>query len=240
MKDFLQDLVAHTHSIGLLTVKIDASEQKTLISSISSDQFLIMSATTHEPIANINGVFGMPNLNKLDLHLKCPEYKDNAQITFITDKRGDEVIPTGIHFQNSSGDFQNDYRLQSKQIVELKIKDLETLQFKWDVEFNPSQSSIQKLKYQAAAHSEQTVFEVATKDNNIVISFGDAISDAGSFVFHGDISGKLRKVWSFPKSHVISVLNLVGDKTMKITDAGGLQITVDSGIAEYNYTFPAH
>jgi hypothetical protein len=31
----------------------------------------------------------------------------------------------------------------------------------------------------------------------------------------------------------------VGDKTMRISDDGAMQITVKSGIAEYNYILPA-
>ena len=37
----------------------------------------------------------------------------------------------------------------------------------------------------------------------------------------------------------MSILNLDGDITMKLTDAGAMQITVDSGLAEYNYILPA-
>jgi hypothetical protein len=34
-------------------------------------------------------------------------------------------------------------------------------------------------------------------------------------------------------------LSLAGDKTFKISDDGAAMITVDSGIAEYNYILPA-
>jgi hypothetical protein len=38
---------------------------------------------------------------------------------------------------------------------------------------------------------------------------------------------------------MMSILNLNGDITMKIADAGAMQITVDSGIAVYDYILPA-
>ena len=38
---------------------------------------------------------------------------------------------------------------------------------------------------------------------------------------------------------VISILDLTGDKVMRISDDGATQITVNSGIAEYNYILPA-
>jgi hypothetical protein len=49
----------------------------------------------------------------------------------------------------------------------------------------------------------------------------------------------LSKAWSWPVSAVISILSLSGDKTLKISDEGAAMITVDSGIAEYNYILPA-
>jgi hypothetical protein len=38
---------------------------------------------------------------------------------------------------------------------------------------------------------------------------------------------------------VISILDLTGDKVMKISDDGAAQITVDSGLATYTYIIPA-
>jgi len=72
-----------------------------------------------------------------------------------------------------------------------------------------------------------------------VFSFGDASTHAGSFTFQAGINGKLKQAWSWPVVQVMSILNLTGDKTMRISDQGALQITVDSGITEYEYILPA-
>jgi hypothetical protein len=72
-----------------------------------------------------------------------------------------------------------------------------------------------------------------------VFSFGDASTHAGSFIFQAGVDGKLRQVWSWPVVQVMSILALAGDKTIRIADAGAMQITVDSGLAEYNYILPA-
>jgi len=44
---------------------------------------------------------------------------------------------------------------------------------------------------------------------------------------------------SWPVAAVTSILSLPGDKTFKISDEGVAMITVDSGIADYNYMLPA-
>jgi hypothetical protein len=71
------------------------------------------------------------------------------------------------------------------------------------------------------------------------VFFGDAASHAGSFVFQSNVTGKLKHTWALPVTQVRSILNLGGKITMKIADAGAMQITVDSGVAEYNYILPA-
>ena len=72
-----------------------------------------------------------------------------------------------------------------------------------------------------------------------MFSFGDASTHAGEFVFEAGVTGKLKQSWSWPVTQVMSILALAGDKTIRIADAGAMQITVDSGLAEYNYILPA-
>jgi len=240
MKDFLQDLVAHTHSLGFLPlVKVTASAKETKIESMAEDRSVILNATTHTPVDNLEGTFGMPNLNKLDLHLKCPEYKEGAGINVVKQNRNGEDIPTGLHFQNATGDFENDYRFMNQDIINEKLKSVKFKGSTWDVEFEPTVAAIQRLKYQAAAHTEESVFQVSTDGSNLVFSFGDASTHAGSFTFQSGITGKLKQTWSWPVNAVQSILALSGDITMRIADAGALGITIDSGTAVYEYILPA-
>jgi len=84
MKDILQDIVAHTHGLGFLsTLKVSTDSTTTTISSITEDRSVILSATTHERIEDFEGTFGMGNLEKLNLLLKNPEYKEDAKIEVI-------------------------------------------------------------------------------------------------------------------------------------------------------------
>ena len=240
MKDILQDLVAHTHALGFIPlVKISSTTSETAIEAMAEDRSVIINAKTKAPVDAFDGVFGMPNLNKLDIHLKCPEYKEGAKISVVKAQRNGEEIPTGLHFKNAAGDFQNDYRFMNTDIINEKLKSVKFKGAKWDIEFEPSVTSIQKLKFQANANSEETVFQVSTDNSNLIFSFGDASTHAGNFVFQSDVTGKLKATWAWPVVQVMSILALAGDKTVRISDAGAMQITVDSGLAEYNYILPA-
>ena len=240
MKDILQDLVAHTHALGFIPlVKISADTSKTEVEAMAEDRSVIVQATTKTPVGEFEGIFGMPNLNKLAIHLNCPEYKEKAKINVVIANRNGEDIPTGLHFENEAGDFENDYRFMNTEVINEKLKSVKFKGAKWEIEFEPSVASIQRLKFQANAHSEETVFQVKTDNTNLVFSFGDASTHAGNFVFAPNIAGKLKQTWAWPVVQVMSILALSGDKTMRISDQGAMQISVDSGLAEYNYILPA-
>jgi hypothetical protein len=237
MKDILQDVVAHTHALGFLSLVKVTGGSDTVIDSMAEDRSVILNATSQHSVAD--GTFGMPNLDKLALHLKNPEYKENAKIDVVKADRNSETIPTHIHFENAAGDFENDYRFMNKAIIEEKLK---TVKFKgaaWNVEIAPTQAAIARMKLMSAAHSEEPTFNVTTKDSNLIFSFGDASTHAGEFVFQHSVEGALQHTWSWPVAQVQSILSLDGDLTMSISDQGAMKITVDSGIATYDYILPA-
>jgi len=239
MKDILQDVVAHTHALGFLSLVKVSNDEGTAIDSMAEDRSVILTGTTANPVNEFKGTFGMPNLDKLALHLKNPEYKDNAKIDVVEAERNGELIPTHIHFENATGDFENDYRFMNKAIIEEKLK---TVKFKgatWEVTINPSMASIARMKLMSAAHSEEPTFNVKTTDGNLVFSFGDASTHAGEFVFQHGVEGSLQHQWSWPVAQVQAILNLDGDVTMSISDQGAMKISVNSGMATYDYILPA-
>jgi hypothetical protein len=240
MKDHLQDIVQHTHGLGVIDlVKIVGTDSETALEAIAEDRTVIVQAKFKGVVADFIGTFGMPNLGKLNTILNIPEYREDADIAVARQDRNGESVPVGVHFENKVGDFKNDYRFMAAEIVSDKLKTVKFKGVKWNVDIVPSVASIQRLKFQAQANSEETTFTAKTEGTDLKFFFGDHSSHAGNFVFQTDVSGTLTKSWAWPVAVVISILNLPGDKTFKISDEGAAMITVDSGIAEYNYILPA-
>jgi hypothetical protein len=240
MKSTLRDIVQHTHGLGNIDlVKVTGTSEETLINAIAEDRSVILEAKFKAPVAEFIGTVGMPNLGKLNTILNIPEYKDEAKITVTRQERNGESVPVGVHFENASGDFKNDYRFMAAEIINDKLKAVKFKGVKWGVDIVPTVAAIQRLKFQASANSEETTFVAKTENGNLKFYFGDAASHAGDFVFESGVSGSLTKSWSWPVNSVISILSLSGDKTFKISDEGAAMITVDSGIAEYSYIIPA-
>ena len=240
MKDNLLDLVSHTFALGNVDkLKVQGTATETKINSIAEDKTVIIEGKFKQPISELEGTFGMPNLSKLNIILGIPEYKDNPNITINTQEKNGETVKTGICFENAAGDFKNDYRFMSKEIVEEQLKTVKFRGVKWNVDFSPNDASIQCFKFQTQANAEHPSFVAKTEGADLKFFFGEATSHAGNFVFAADVEGKLAKPWSWPVAPITAILGLNGDKTIKFSDEGAAMLTVDSGIAEYNYIIPA-
>jgi hypothetical protein len=237
MRDHLLDLVEHTHDLGVIDlVKITGTDKETAIFGIAEDRAVIVEGKYANPVPEFIGTFGMPNLNKLKVLLNLQEYKENAELTLTAKDSG---VPDGVNFKNATGDFKNSYRFMASEIVSEKAKSVKFKGVNWNIEFEPTVSAIQRLKMQAQANAEEVVFQAKTENGDLKFFFGDHSTHAGNFVFHPGVEGTLKRAWSWPIKTVISILDLTGDKVFKISDDGAAMITVDSGLATYNYILPA-
>jgi hypothetical protein len=237
MRDYLLDLVQHTFDLGCIDlIKITGDDSSTTINGLAEDKSVVVEGQFHNPVADFMGTFGMPNLSKLKILLNLPEYKENAKLSVTKKATGDL---DGLTFENAAGDFHNSYRFMSSEIVAEKLKTIKFKGVRWDIEFEPTVAGIQRLRMQAQANVEETVFQAKTENGDLKLFFGDHSTHAGNFVFQPGVTGQMKRAWSWPVVQVQSILGLVGDKTMRISDEGAMQITVDSGIAVYNYILPA-
>jgi len=242
MKDNLQDLIQHTHGLGNVDlIKITGTDQETQVNAVAEDKSVIVSGSFKNPNAGFIGTFGMPNLGKLKTILGFDDvYDSDAKINITYVNKDGIDVPSAIHFETKNGDFVNDYRLMSKAIVEEKVK---TVTFKgttWNVEFEPTIAGIQRLKKQASANSEEDHFTLTTVNGDLKANFGDPSTHSGNFVFQAGVGGTLNKTWNWPVKVFLAIMDLPGDKTIRVADAGATEITVDSGLATYRYLLPAN
>lgn len=237
MRDHLLDLVEHTYDLGCIDlVKITGDDKTTVITGIAEDRSLIVDGAFTGPVADFIGTFGMPNLNKLKILLNLEPYRENAKLA-ITHK--DTGALDQLTFENADGDFKNSYRFMATEIIIAKLKDVKMKPVSWNIEFEPTIAGIQRLKMQASANAEEANFKARTDGTDLKFYFGDHSTHAGNFVFQANIGGTLKREWAWPVKVIISILDLVGDKTMRISDDGIAEITVDSGVAVYSYKIPA-
>jgi len=231
----LKDVVNHTHAIGVSEPVKIISDGNTTKLETSIGKAVLVQAAFKEKVSEFQGTFGLPNLPKLNTILGIPEYSENAEVsvTHNEDNQSD-----GIHFSNERGDFTNDYRLMGTKLINIKVPPFIYGGTSWEVSFEPTKSSIQRLKYQSSANGEVQNLIVSSDGDDLEFSFGDRATFAGKFVFAKDV-GHLKNRWGFPVSHMNSILNLPGEKAIFITDDGAAKIVVHSEYAVYTYFLPA-
>ena len=240
MKDHLQDIISHTLNLGVIElIKVVGTQQETVISALAEDRSVIITGRFKNPHAEFIGTFGMPNLPKLKTILGFEEYDENATIAMTRITKEGVDVPSAVHFETKTGDFVNDYRLMAQSIIEEKVKPVKFAGATWNVNFEPKVANIQRLKKQATANSEETTFVTKTDGSDLKIFFGDAATHSGNFVFESGVQGALQRQWAWPVRQFLSIMDLMGDKRVYISDQGAMRITVDSGIAEYEYLLPA-
>ena len=99
MKDYLQDLVSHTHDLGCMDlIKITGTDTETLIDGVAMDKSVVLAGKLQGPVPEFIGLFGMPNMDKLKILLNLQEYRENAVITVTKQNRnGAENICLAQH-----------------------------------------------------------------------------------------------------------------------------------------------
>ena len=240
MKDYLLDLIQHTNGLGVVElVKINGTQEETKVSAVADDRTVIVYGTFKTPVEGFDGTFGMPNLSKLKTILSFDDYDDNAIINVARENKDGEDVPAAIHFETAAKDFVNDYRLMAKNTVEDRVRAVTFKGANWNVEFEPTVAGIMRLKKQAQANSEETNFKTKTENGDLKVYFGDPSTHSGNFVFHAGVTGSLARPWQWPVKVFLAIMDLPGDKTVRIADEGVVEITVDSGLATWQYLLPA-
>lgn len=242
MKDNLLDIVKHS-SINLgsnnnfQVIKVTGTDEETKIESVSKDMSVIFKGKFKKAVPEFNGVFGIPNIGKLNAILSINEYRDDPRIEIDRQERNGVEYPVGFSITNNAGDFKNQYRFMLAEIVEGTLKNIAFRGVKWDVEIDEvTLASVNRFKAQSSAVGDDSgKFIAKTENGDLKFYFGEPSNNTGSFTFASGVSGSMSSNIKWPISAFTSILSLSGDKSIKFNGDGLAMITVDSGIGVYEY-----
>lgn len=244
MKDYLLDLIQHSTCTGTFDlVKVDSTKDNVSITAYEAkvEPRIIMFGTYNAPFFGFDYTFGMPNLNKLKIILGFDEYGENSKsdINYQKDDEGND-IPSGINFISSTNDFVNKYRFMAKSAITEKYGKPNFSGTNFAAEFEPSLAGVLRLKKQFQVLSEFDNFTIKLQNNDLVIDIGDPSTQFASFTFQSGVNGTLKRPWLYPVKLFLSILDLPGDKKIRLSDDGICEIVVNSGLATWQYYIPAH
>jgi hypothetical protein len=244
MKDILLDVISHVSAFkNVEFLKITSTEDETKIESLSDDRSLIMRAITKTPVIGLNGIFGISNFDRLYSHLKNPEFSNSDNIKVVYQEKDGEDVPISLFFKNQAGDYETSFPFMNQSFINEKVKTPKPkLNFTWNCEFEPSDVAIKRFKGMKSTHQAEEFFKstmtTTGKNSDLVFSFGQKGGHFGSFVFH-TAPNKLERSLLWPSENFSNAMNLHGDKYIKISDMGLMEITVDSGLVFYTFTMTA-
>ena len=244
LKDVLLDVVKHTNGLGFIeAVKIEGTTSETSISAMDVERTVMLYGQLHNAVSEFEGTFGAANLGFLNWLLNW-EYlnDDGSSLSVVRKERNSVEQPEELEFKGSAGSPWF-YRFMSGALVEEQLR---TVRFKgadWNIEFQPSQKSIQLFNNAAQGIVQfEPYFSLTTNGDDLSIGFGTGQnSHRGELVFASNVQGKLTNTFHWPIAQVMAILKLAssGSCTMSIADVGALKITVDSGLGTYSYVLPA-
>jgi len=242
--DVIQDIVKHTSGpAGFTAIKVTSSDTETTLDAMNADRTVILKAKLHAPATEFQGEIGMGNLGFLAGVVQLDTYKQEGSTVSVeyADRKGVST-PEHLLFKDGSGN-KDQYRFMSKEIIE---QTLQTVKFKgveWDITFEPTKEKVAELRQVAGIYGDiEPNFTVKTEDGNLIVTVGaNDGSFSGKRIFATNVNGTLTQGYAWPLAPVLSILKLgmSSNCEMKISARGALQISVDSGIAQYDYILPA-
>lgn len=243
--DNLRDIVKHTYSLGFLeVVKIEGENSETLLKSVAQDKSVVMYGTTKTELADFaDSVTGFSRMAVLKGMLDFPLFADQEEATIEVkkQKRDNTEIPAEIYFKSSTG-HTGAYRVMGKDAVEQQINVPSFKGASWDVTIEPTKRNLTDMSYFAGVlGSYEPTFSVVTSGSELEFHIGPGGGDYTVVPIATNITGSLTKTWNWPLTQVLAILRLseTSNCSMSFSDQGALKITVDSGLAYYEYILPA-
>ena len=245
MKDIILDIVKHTAGLGFIeSAKVTSTDETTTIEAMDPDRTVILNAVTHSNVKEFNGEFGLGNLSFLNGVLGLNNYQEaETDIQIKTSNRNGEEVPESLTFEDQYGN-TDQYRFMSKEIVNQQLRTVKFKGANWDVTVTPTKPKVSELAQVATIYGAiDPTFSASTVNGNLVFTLGtaDGSGHFGKRIFANNVDGELKQSWSWPLLQVLSILKLgmSGNCVMKLSDQGALMISIDSGLANYDYILPA-
>lgn len=242
VKDIMQDVVKNAVSTGFFDkIKITATKKSVSIEALESNKQVILKAMTTQGVTGWEGEFGLANLSLLQNVVNDPEFAHkDSQLEMQYQVKGGQDVPSELHYTNKSKTFVA-YRFVGKEMVPDQPKYNEP---QWDVVVSPSKAAIQQFAWAAnSLSSYEQYFIPKTVDGNLKFFIGEenGANQRGGVQFASNVTGEFDSNHKWPISQIAQVLKLTDgtDAEMKFSVKGAIQLTLQTGLVEYKFVFPA-
>lgn len=244
LKDTLTDILKHSNNEFFTNIRIDGTEDGiTFVSASDDDKTFIMNATLKNDQIEFDGATaGMGSLAYLrGLMAWDPFHSTDGDLKVAYKDRGDDSqIPDSFLFSNVDSGAAASYRLMHESAMKVPPVYKEGLS-EWDIEIVPTREKINELSQLATLLIDvEKHFIVKVEDGDLTILIGEegSASHKASLLFATGIEGTYSSImkWGIPQTlNLLKLIGAGGDSKLKINKKGVLCVTIDSGLADYNF-----
>lgn len=244
IKDIFKDILKHTHALGFVEmVKISGTDSETVISAMDQDKTVIIQGKLHNPVADfIDATVGLSRMTVIDGLLKFPGFdSEDATVNINKQERNGDDVPVEVEFKSAEG-HNAKYRFMLADVVNQQLKDVKMRDIDWDVSFVPSQKNLKDLGFfNNILGVYENSFTPKTEDGLLNFIIGQQNGDSSKIPVNNNVEGELKGTWSWELAKVITILRLSdsGNCVVSFSEAGAMQIDIDSGLGAYTYILPA-
>lgn len=254
--NYLRDVVKFTTKLGAHSIKISGEDGNVTVEGSDENKTVVIKGKFLKPLNDLDGVCGLGDLEWLSNYVTAYKNKDDEATAVrkektysqeIVDDDGNVVVDDNgepkmesvtkdvieeIHFARGTT-MKNQYRVMDLRLLPEQPK---FGGLPWNIEIEPSKHAIDLMSTQAGFGAENT-FSVTVEDGTLYLVFGNT----AIIEFAYDVEGEMSKPWKWETKRILDVLKLSNDAECKMffSDKGALQITLNTGLAEYNYIMPA-
>jgi len=247
VKDNIQDLVKYVTGTGFFDkIKVSATDNGVTLEAMEKEKDVILKGKFNKSIPGLSGDFGLSNLSLLG-HISSDPLFNNEESTidFKYDERAgadDEVVKTPIEmmYVNKSKSTLN-YRFMSIKLVPAQPTFAEP---KWDVIIKPNRAAIQQFAWAAnglGVYEQYFIPRVHKNELKFFIGEETAAAQRGAVTFASGVQGIFdnKNKWRIKHIQPILALSESADCEMAFSIKGVIQITLNTGIGQYKFLFPA-
>lgn len=265
MRDILRDLVKIVRAADIGTIKITGEEGKVSFQGVDDGRTVILKGTVLSEDESFDGVSGIGNLDRLASILNL--YQDPTDIVSVSRKarkvRVEKKDASGNPVMDAAGNpefeeteenaiekfvfskskpfkMENNFRVIARNLIPQQFSPKAV---DYAVEFTPTAAAIEYLD-KIVGVSNGDVFSVKIQEGSngnqsLFINLGE-VGNESTIEFHQDVQGELKNNWSWDINQVNKLLKLASNATLSIgfSDRGMLKITIETGMALYEFTIP--
>ena len=260
MLNHLRDLMKHTSGLDVEVLRVTGDQGAVNVSGINDNKSLIIKGDFVGDIAELEGVCGLGRLEWLsgfanaytetsdtvtvirkNRTFRVEQKDDNGDTVF--DENGEAVyaeitedVIEEFVFNRPTPKMRNTYRVMDKRMIPQQYQ---PAGLNWDIEIKPTKQAIDMLAQQNSFDIEEN-FGVRLEDGELYFNVGDSGTE-GEIEFARNVTGSFSKSWVWKLAPTLTILKFSDNAEclMSFSEQGALKISLNTGLAKYEYIMPA-